>query len=601
MTAHGATGICWDLSDLYQRIDDPQIDSDLTALATRATDFEARYRGQLADGSMTAATLAEALGELESISEGIGKLYAFADLTFSGDTRVAEAGALVTRIREAATDIRAHLLFLELEWSALDEAIAGPLQEAPELAHYRHYLACERDFRPYRKTEGEELILDRMGNTGRQAFTRLFDEILARMRVTVNLPGGAKEMAEEEALALLSAPDREVRKAAADAMTAGLSQHGHLLTYIFNTVVADHAAEGQIRNFPDPMTGRNLSNEISPESVQALLNACSNANPLVHDYYGIKKSLLGLEQLTDYDRYAPLSEPPPVPFEVAKQMVLDSYGAFSPQMADIAQMFFDRRWIDADPREGKRGGAFAHPVTPSTHPYVLVNYLGRPRDVMTLAHELGHGVHQWLARDKGYFGADTPLTTAETASVFGEMLVFSELKRRQPDDQATLALLCSKLEDTFSTVFRQVAMTRFEMALHATRSAEGELSAERIDGLWMEANRPMFGDSLTLRDDYASWWRYIPHFVHTPFYCYAYAYGELLVLSLYRRYQEEGEAFVPRYLELLSAGGSDRPEVLLAKLGVDITRADFWEGGLAVIREWVSEAQCLAKSVGKTD
>jgi oligoendopeptidase F len=345
------------------------------------------------------------------------------------------------------------------------------------------------------------------------------------------------------------------------------------------------------------MDERNLANEIDGATVGALMQACEGGAQLVPRYYRLKARLLGLERLYDYDRYAPL----PVAagersFSDARRIVLDAYRDFSPQMSEIAELFFERRWIDAELRPGKRGGAFSASTVPSVHPYVLLNYTGNLRDVMTVAHELGHGVHQYLARDRGLFEQDSPLTTAETASVFGEMLVFRRLLAEEKDPAIRLALVCGKLEDAFATVFRQVVMTRFEEALHATRRSEGELATERINELWLEANRPMFGDAVELTEDYGVWWMYIPHFVHSPFYCYAYAFGELLVLALLRRYDAEGAAFVPRYLDLLRAGGSDEPPVLLARLGVDITDPDFWRGGLGVLEELVAEAESLAKS-----
>ncbi len=595
-----AAGITWNLTDLYDRPDDPRIGQDLAQLTSRAETFESTWRGAVA-GGISAEKLATALTEVEAISEGLGILSTFAFLTFAGDTRADTHKALYTRIQEASTDIRARMLFLDLEWAALPDELADPLTRSDELARFRHHLIKARDFKPYLRPEGEEIILDLKANTGARALSRLFDETMARIRFDVEVNGKSRNLSEEETLSLLSDPVRDTRKAAADALTEGLSEQEPLLTFIFNTLVADHASDDRIRSLPGPMTARNLSNEISQESVDALLTSCDKASPMVHDYYRVKRTLMQVDDLYDYDRYAPLEAPGQISFDEARDIVLESFGAFSPRMAEIAELFFTRRWIDAEVREGKQGGAFSHPVVPSRHPYVMLNYLGRPRDVMVLAHELGHGIHQYLARDKGYFGADTPLTTAETASVFGEMLVFSALKARQSDPAAALGLLCGKLEDTFSTVFRQVVMTRFEQAAHTARREEGELTAARIGTLWMDVNRPMFGDALCLRDDYARWWSYIPHFIHTPFYCYAYAYGELLVLSLYARYLEEGDAFVPRYLELLAAGGTGRPEQLLSPLGVDITAPDFWDGGLAVIRGWVREAEtCVAERTAKT-
>jgi oligoendopeptidase F len=388
---------------------------------------------------------------------------------------------------------------------------------------------------------------------------------------------------------------RAVRRDAARALTEGLQANARPLAFVFNTLVQHKAVEDRLRTFEAPMAARNLANEIEGASVESLLSACVARYPLVARYYRLKARLLGLARLEDYDRYAPVSaEAPSRSFDTARCIVLDAYADFAPEMADVAGRFFSERWIDAELRPGKRGGAFCASTIPSVHPYVLLSYTGNLRDVMTVAHELGHGVHQYLARERGLFEQDTPLTTAETASVFGEMLVFRRLMREETDPRVRLGLLCGKIEDAFATVFRQVAMTRFEEALHAARRSEGELSIERVNALWMEANRPMFGDSVALSDDYAWWWLYIPHFVHSPFYCYAYAFGELLVLALLRRYDEEGASFVPRYLDLLRAGASDTPQALLSRMDLDVADPGFWDGGLALLEGLVAEAEALA-------
>jgi oligoendopeptidase F len=367
---------------------------------------------------------------------------------------------------------------------------------------------------------------------------------------------------------------------------------------VFNVLVQDKATRDRLRRYQHPKQSRNLGNEIDDATVEALLAAAERGFPTVARYYRLKATLLGLPVLEDYDRYAPVGAAPgSIGFAQAREIVLGAYADFSPRMAEIAGLFFERRWIDAELRPGKRGGAFSASTVPSVHPYVLLNYTGNLRDVMTVAHELGHGVHQYLARERGLFEQDTPLTTAETASVFGEMLVFRRLLARERDPRVRLSLLCGKLEDAFATVSRQVVMTRFEEKLHAARRAEGELPVERVNALWLEANRPMFGDAVRLNEHYAWWWLYIPHFVHSPFYCYAYAFGELLVLALLRRYDEEGSAFVPKYLELLRAGGSRTPPELLARLGLDITDPRFWDGGLAVLEGMVAEAEAIAASV----
>jgi oligoendopeptidase F len=343
------------------------------------------------------------------------------------------------------------------------------------------------------------------------------------------------------------------------------------------------------------MAPRHLANEIDGKVVEALMTAAESAYPMVQRYYRLKARLLGLKQLKDYDRYAPIPGGlPAVPWDEARRIVTESYEAFSPKAGGIVKRFFDKKWIDAEPRDGKRGGAFSSSGLPSLHPYILMSYTDKLRDVMTLAHELGHGLHQYLSRGVGYLQCDTPLTTAETASVFGEMLVFKRLQEAYPDPQARLAMLCGKIEDAFATVFRQVVLTRFEQSVHAARSSEGELSAERINELWMKANLPMHGDVVELTPGYACWWSYIGHFIHSPFYCYAYAFGELLVLALVKKYEEDGKRFVPKYLRMLAAGGSQPPHELVASLGVDVTDPAFWGLGLRLLDEMVSEAEALA-------
>jgi oligoendopeptidase F len=348
------------------------------------------------------------------------------------------------------------------------------------------------------------------------------------------------------------------------------------------------------------MASRHLDNEIDKDTVDTLMTACENNFDMVEEYYNLKKRLLGVKKFYDYDRYAPIdTEKKTINYKAGKEIILDSFADFSSCLSDIAKEFFDKNWIDAEVREGKRGGAFSHSTVPSVHPYVFTNYSGKLRDVMTLAHELGHGIHQYLSRDQGYFQCNTPLTTAETASVFGEILVFHKLMESEENPRVRLSLLCGKLEDIFATVFRQVVLTRFEEKLHHERRDEGELTAESINEKWIETNKLMFGDSVVLTEDYAWWWTYIPHFIHSPFYCYAYSFGELLVLSLYNKYLMEGDSFVPRYIELLSSGGSEAPERLLSRLGVDVTDPEFWRGGLFILREMVNEAIELARKIDK--
>jgi oligoendopeptidase F len=591
--ANPAAGVRWDLSDLYAGPDDPRIDADLDAALSAAEDFAGRYRERVAD--LSASELAAAVDELESMSAPVVRASSYAGLLFAADTATARHGALLQHVQERATAIRQHLIFFELEWVGLEAELAERLTADPALARRRHFLSSLRRYRPHVLSLPEERVLDEAANSGRRAFSRLFDEILSNLRFSLERGDETLVLSEEEVLALLYESDRELRREAARSLTEGLRGRSRTLAFIFNTLVQDKAVDDRLRRYERPMDARNLANEIEGASVDSLLEACVARYPLVARYYRLKARLLGLKQLEDHDRYAPLPEAGGSrSFEDARRIVLDAYRDFSPELAEIAGRFFESSWIDAELRLGKRGGAFSASTLPELHPYVMLNYTGNLRDVMTLAHELGHGVHQSLAAGQGLLEQDTPLTTAETASVFGEMLVFRRLMREEQDPKVRLALLCGKLEDAFATVFRQVAMTRFEQSLHAARRAEGELPIERVNELWMDANRPMFGDSVQLTDDYAWWWLYIPHFIHSPFYCYAYAFGELLVLALLHRYDEEGEAFVSRYLELLRAGGSEAPEKLLARIGLDITDPAFWEGGLALLEDLVGEAEALA-------
>ncbi len=593
-----AAGVRWDLSDLYAGPDDPAIDADLERCVGQARAFAAEYRGKL--GSLDAAELARAVDAYEALQEPAWRASAYAGLLFAADTSAPRHGALLQHVQERGTEIRNELVFFELEWVALEDEAARALTEDPALAGRRHLLESLRRYRPHVLSEPEEKLLEETANTGSRAFSRLFDEILGAAKFRVELESGPKELSEEEALSLLYDADRDTRRAASRGLTEGLERHSRTLGFLFNTLVQDKAMQDRLRRYADPMDSRNLANEIDGASVRALMDACVGRYGLVARYYRLKRRLLGLDHLYEWDRYAPLAEPEGTrSFDAARELVLGAYADFAPRMAEIAAQFFDRRWIDAELRPGKRGGAFSASTVPGVHPYVMLNYTGQLRDVMTVAHELGHGVHQWLSRERGLFEQNTPLTTAETASVFGEMLVFRRLLREESDPTVRLALVCGKLEDAFATVFRQVAMTRFEQMLHAARREEGELPLERMNALWMDANRPMFGDSVELTDDYRWWWLYIPHFIHSPFYCYAYSFGELLVLALVRRYDEEGDAFVPRYLELLAAGGSQAPPTLVSRVGLDITDPAFWDGGLALLEDLVAEAEALAEGGGR--
>jgi oligoendopeptidase F len=596
LPASSAAGVAWDLSDLYDGPDDPQIDADIAAGLGRACAFEAAYRGRIAtEQAPDPGLLLRALYELEELSEQIDRPLIYASLLHAARTDEPRHGALLAKTREARTAAVKHLIFFDLEWVKVPEDAARRLAADPRLARFRHYLKHKRAWLPHFLSEPEEKILEEKAVTGRSAFVRLFDETVASILFPFEHGGQAERLPLQLLNARLYDADRSVRRAAAAGVTAGLKENARLLTYIFNNLVLEHRSDCDLRRFADVMGPRHLSNEIAPEVVEALMTACEAHQGTVQRYYRLKGRLLGLETLEDYDRYAPLfADLPSCDWPRAQEVVQDSYSAFSGEAGDVVRQFFARRWIDAEPRQGKRGGAFSSSGVPSAHPYILMSYTDRLRDVMTLAHELGHGLHQYLSRAVGYLQCDTPLTTAETASVFGEMLTFQQLLRLCGEPRVRLALLCGKIEDGFATVFRQVVLTRFEQALHRERRDKGELTAVAINDLWVAANQPMFGDVVRLTEGYAWWWLYIGHFIHAPFYCYAYAFGELLVLALVQKYRQEGETFVPKYLDMLRAGGSEAPHVLVGRLGVDVTDPAFWGLGLRLLDDMVTEAETLA-------
>ncbi len=577
----------WDLTDLYPSRE--QLEQDLTSADSDADAFARSYRGRVA--GLDAAGLAEALRSYEAIQDRLGRAFTYVYLNWSTDTGDAARGALMQRVREAYTQTAQKLIFFELEWAALDDAQAAPLLAAPELAGYTHYLELQRLHRDHLLTEPEEKILAEKDVTGAAAWNRFFDETLGASRFTLD----GREVTEQEVLAKLYEPDRDLRRRAALSFTDGLVRLQRELTFVFNTVLADKATTDRLRRYDHWLASRNLANEVNDRMVEALVHAVTSRYDLVARFYRLKRRLLGVEEMFDYDRYAPVGEADTrYDWDDARELVLASYDAFHPRLGEIVGYFFDRSWIDAALAPNKRGGAFSHGAVPSAHPYILMNYTGKIRDVQTLAHELGHGVHQYLSRKQGVLQSDTPLTTAETASVFGEMLVFQRLLKAEQDPRNRLAMIVSKIDDTIATVFRQVAMNRFEDRIHTARRGEGELNPDAFAEHWLATQRDMFQGSVTLGEHYRHWWSYIPHFVHTPGYVYAYAFGELLVLALYARYREEGGAFADRYVGLLEAGGSDWPHVLVGRLGVDLTREDFWQQGLGAIEDLIVEAETLA-------
>lgn len=588
----------WDLSDLYASLDDPRVDADMASVLERARQFEARYRGRIAAADCDAATLREALDEYEAINRERAKPLTYAGLLFSADTSNPAHGALMQRLQVASTGVSNHLIFFDLEIGAMPEAAFQAALAEPLLADYHHYLEHERLAAKHYLTEPEEKIAQELANTGIRAFQRLFSELTARATFCLERDGEGREFTQSQVLALLYDPDRSTRAAAADSVTATLEQLAHPLTFIYNNLLQEKATMDRLRSYEYPEQARHEDNELDPEVVRNMVEVCVEGYPIVARYYELKRRLLGVEELTHYDRYAPISsEVSAIPYSEGRDMVLDAFGRFSPRLRELTEPFFSRSWIDAALRPGKRGGAFCSPCTPDLHPFVFMNYTDRPRDVMTLAHELGHAVHGVLAGRNHYFDFHPSLPLAETASVFGEMLVFERLQAELESPREKLALLAGKIEDSLATVFRQVTMYRFEQAAHRLRREQGEQTTEAYNALWQSTMQEMFGDSLKLGEGHACWWLYIPHIFSTPFYVYAYAFGELLVLALYARYRQEGEPFVERYLEFLACGGSRKPEALLSEMGIDIREKSFWQGGVDLIRGMVERAEGLAEAL----
>ena len=597
MAANSAEGIRWDLSDLFSAHDDPRIEATLDDCRARAERFGLRLRGKVSrrDG-LTPQELLDALKQLEEIEDALSRVAGYSGLLYSADSSRAEYQDLEQSVEQRVTEVRNLLLFFELEWLELEDETAGRLIHDPALRGYSHYLKSLRRFRPHKLSEPEEKIVNEKDNTGRNAFGRLFSEITSTLTFSLEREGKREELTLSEILALLHEPDRELRLIAMETLYRELSTHGETLTFIYDTLIQDHLTMDRLRRYSSPMIERHLANEIDAEAVSKMMEVAEANYGVAHDYFQLKARLLDLPRLALYDQYAPVGRDlSPFPFTEGQQVILEAFDAFSPIFRETASEFFAKHWIDAEIRKGKRGGAFCASPSPQLHPYILCNYTDNLRDVMTVAHELGHGLHGSLSRKQSFLNYDTPLTTAETASVFGEMLVFDYLVERQTEPQVKIALITGKLEDAFATVFRQNVLTRFEEAIFAKRRA-GRLTPQHIGDLWMKANKLYYGDAVEMPESYRWGWSYIPHFMHSRFYCYSYVFGQLLVLALYRMYREQRKSFVPKYLALLEAGGSDSPEVLLKPLGVDIHDPKFWQKGFDEIKGLVKRLEGL---VGK--
>ena len=590
----GAEEVRWDLTELYASPEDPAIEHTLAEGLEFAQDFERRYKGRLAE--LTPAEFVQMMEELGVHLQATARPAIYTHLLHSLDTRDPTAGRLMARIRESSAERGRYLVFFSLELAKLTDEQVARLYADPTAARYRHTVEQERRYRPHQLTEVEERLLNDISPVGTGAWTRLFEELCAG--ISVDLDG--QESPLPVALSRLYEADRSTREHAAHAITGALSRDLRTRAYIFNVLLQDKSIDDRLREYPTWISGRNLANETSDEAVQALIEAVTGRYDLVARYYRVKRGLLGVDELHEWDRYAPIEEVTrKLGWDDAREMVQSSYRRFSPRAGGIIEQFFDRSWIDAPVQEGKEGGAYCAFATPDLHPFVMLNFTGRLRDVLTIAHELGHGLHDVLASERNHiFDYHPPLTLAETASVFGEALTFDAIMAQEQDPKVRLSLLCHQVEDAFATIFRQVAMNRFEDAAHTARRSLGELSPDQLGDLWQEKIQAMFGDSLRLTDQHRVWWSYVEHFVHTPGYVYAYAYGNLLALSVYRRYREQrGSDFPDTYLDFLGLGGSLTPDEAVRRVGMDITDPGFWDAGLEIVGDMVAEVERLAGEV----
>jgi oligoendopeptidase F len=579
----------WDLADLYPATDSAELETDLNRAATESRAFSDRYKGRLS--GLAGDALGAAIAEYEAIDEIMGRVMSYAQLVYAGNVSDPEIGRFYQSMQERVNDISADVLFFSLELNEIDDKTVAKQLKSPEAARYRPWLDDVRSFRPHQLSEEMERLLHDKRVAGRAAWNRLFDETMADMRFEHD----GRKLTSEEVMNMLSNPDEAVRKAAAATLGEELGRHARTFSLITNTLAKDKEIEDRWRNFPRPESSRNLANQVEDEVVDAL-NATVTGSyaDLSHRYYAMKANWFGKDQLDHWDRNAPLPDADNsiIPWDRATETVLTAYRDFSPDLADIGQRFFDNAWIDAPVREGKSSGAFAHPTVPSAHPYLLLNYQGKTRDVMTLAHELGHGCHQVLAAPQGNLMADTPLTLAETASVFGEMLTFRKMLKAQDDPTLRKVMLAGKVEDMLNTVVRQIAFFNFELRVHTARR-DGELTAEDICDIWMEVQTESLGPAIRFDDNYRWYWTYIPHFIHSPFYVYAYAFGDCLVNSLYAVYEQAADGFADKYLDMLRAGGTLRHQELLAPFGLDASDAAFWQKGLDVVRGMIDELEAM--------
>ena len=590
-----AANVAWDIDSILPEGTTP---NDLFDRAEALADGLTSLRGRV--GELDATELAAAMHTAAEMHDLMSRATYHAMLAFTTATDDPARGAAMAAAQERSTAIGTKLIFFDLEWAAADDAHAAEVLADAQLDFCRHHLENLRLTRPHLLDEAEETIVAEKSQTGFSAWVRLFDELTSA--ITVDLPDelGGPGRPLMQAASMLQHPDRSVRQQVAAGITAGLEPGLRTRAFVFNTLLLDKSVDDRLRHYDTWISSRNLANEASDESVQALVEAVVANYSIPQRWYRLKAQVLGLDRLADYDRMASVaSTEREIGWAEGTSIVRDAYSSFSPELAGIVDRFINERWIDAPVRPGKRGGAFAAGVSPNHHPYVLLNWTSTTRDVATLAHELGHGVHFYLAREQGIYHQDVPLTVAETASVFGETVTSNRLLSMIDDPNERYALHASTLEDSIATVVRQIAMNRFEHAVHTTRRDEGELSVERFGDLWADSQEAMLGDSVEVTDGYRSWWSYVPHFMGSPGYVYAYAYGQLLALSVYARYREEGDAFVPAYLDLLRAGGSMKPEDLGRIVDCDLADPNFWRNGLRIVEGQLGAAEDAARAAGR--
>ena len=591
-----AADVSWDLSGLLSDVDASSPRELVERAQVLANDLQ-HYKGTIAH--ISSDELFDMMSVLSETSELLSRAGHFTTLKFSENTADPEIAAEMQFINEQANSVSTKLLFIDLEWAELSSERSRDLLLGDRFDFCRHHLENMRRYQPHQLSEPEETVLSETSLTGASAWVRLFEEHTSAIEVELpeSLGGRVSLMS---ALANLHAPDTSSREQAAHAISSALEPGLRTRAFIYNTLLLDKSVDDRLRNYPSWITSRNMANEASDESVQALIDAVVARYDIPQKWYALKAKVLGVDQLRDFDRMASVAtSDTSISWEEGSAVVREAYASFSPELAAIVGRFIDERWIDAPVRPGKRGGAFCAYAVPSHHPYVLLNWTSTPRDVATLAHELGHGVHGFLAREQGIFHQSTPLTLAETASVFGETVTNNRLLSMLEDPGERFALLAATLEDSIATVFRQVAMNRFEDACHTERREVGEISAERFGDLWESSQRAMLGDSVEITEGYRNWWSYIPHFIATPGYVYAYAYGQLLALSVYAKFEARGDAFVPNYLDMLRAGGSMKPEDLTALVDCDLTDPGFWSAGLDIVEQQLTRASQAAEAAGR--